>query len=40
MLKQTQVKGSLAGVDAAKTVFLKQTHVKGCFDIADTRKDN
>ena len=32
----TQVKGWLAKADKGKNVFLKQTQVKGCFDIVDT----
>jgi hypothetical protein len=30
----TQVKGCLAKGNTRKTVFLKQTEVKGCYDIA------
>jgi hypothetical protein len=30
----TEVKGCLAKANMLKTVFLKQTQVKGCFDIA------
>ena len=35
----TQVKGWLAKADKGKNVFLKQTQVKGCFDIVDTWVD-
>ena len=31
----TQVKGCLAKADMGMNVFLKQTQVKGCFDIAN-----
>jgi hypothetical protein len=34
------VKGCLAKADPGKNVFLKQTQVKGCFDIANMRKDH
>jgi hypothetical protein len=36
----TELKGCLAKVNTRKAVFLKQTQVKGCFDIADTWKDS
>ena len=29
------VKGCFAGADTGKNAFLKQTQVKGCFDIAN-----
>lgn len=35
----TRVKGRLAKGDTGKAVFLKQTQVKGCLDIADTGRD-
>jgi hypothetical protein len=36
LLLGTQVKGCLAKADMGKNVFLKQTQVKECFDIANT----
>jgi hypothetical protein len=38
-LGHTQVKGYFAGADTGKNAFLKQSQLKGCFDIANMRKD-